>query len=139
MKSIEIDGMTVEVHGCHDCPFLDHGDMGYQAGCMHPECSTQEEFMPGCFIRTSKRFEEGKWPSGKFQPFNSICPLKEVGGGPVTLRNCDTCGKLVHDIVKVDFGYGGIDDYDCSEWDRMTDEEAEMSNEGRCPYWEEAE
>lgn len=52
-------------------------------------------------------------------------------------HGCDTCGKLVHYIVKVDFGYGGIDDCECPEWDRMTDEEVEMSNEGRCPYWEE--
>ena len=46
-------------------------------------------------------------------------------------HDCDHCGKLC----------GGIDpstgelDCDCPEWDRMTDEETELSNEGKCPYW----
>lgn len=46
-------------------------------------------------------------------------------------HDCDHCGKLC----------GGIDpstgelDCDCPEWDRMTDDETELSNEGKCPYW----
>lgn len=50
-------------------------------------------------------------------------------------HDCDHCGKLCVSTVKVDFSYGGIEDYDCPEWDRMTDEETELSNEGKCPYW----
>lgn len=50
-------------------------------------------------------------------------------------HDCDHCGKLVSFTVKVDFGFGGIEDCECPEWDRMMDEEVEMANEGRCPYW----
>ena len=59
----------------------------------------------------------------------------EGGGGMTEPHDCDHCGKLMSFTVKVDFGYGGIEDFDCPEWDRMTDEEAELSNEGKCPYW----
>lgn len=52
-----------------------------------------------------------------------------------TPHDCDHCGKFSSFITKVDFGYGGIEDCDCPEWDRMTDEETELSNEGKCPYW----
>lgn len=48
-------------------------------------------------------------------------------------RCCDNCAKLCVSIVKVDFGYGGIEDFNCPEWPYMSDEEVELSNEGRCP------
>lgn len=50
-------------------------------------------------------------------------------------HDCGHCRNLVVFTVKVDSGYGGIEDFDCPEWWRMTDEETEMSNQGKCPYW----
>lgn len=50
-------------------------------------------------------------------------------------HDCGHCGKLECYTVRVDFGPGGETDFDCPEWGRMTDEEAELSNQGNCPYW----
>lgn len=52
-----------------------------------------------------------------------------------TPRDCEHCGKLISYTVKVDFGPGDIMDCECPEWDRMTEEEVDLSNENKCPYW----
>lgn len=50
-------------------------------------------------------------------------------------HSCNNCGKLVWYTEKVDFGYSGIESCECPEWQRMTDEEVELSNQEKCPYW----
>lgn len=46
-------------------------------------------------------------------------------------HDCDHCGKFCYGYDR----HTGYDLSDCPEWDRMTDEEVELSNLGKCPYW----
>lgn len=108
MRYIEIDGVRYEVEWCGDCPCHSSGHGMFRNRCNHPK---------GNFEMRDRRVA-----------FHSKCPLEKM-------HDCDNCGKLVYFTTKVDFGPGGIEDCDCPEWDRMTDEETELSNEGKCPYW----
>ena len=47
------------------------------------------------------------------------------------LKDCSNCGKFCYGYDH----YTGYDLSDCSEWDRMTDEDVEQSDLGKCPYW----
>lgn len=46
-------------------------------------------------------------------------------------HDCDHCEKFCYGSDR----HTGYDLSDCPEWDRMTDEETELSNQGKCPYW----
>lgn len=50
-------------------------------------------------------------------------------------HDCENCGKFYTFTTKVDFGYGGIDDGDCLEWDSITEWEIELCSRGKCPRW----
>ena len=50
-------------------------------------------------------------------------------------HDCENCGKFYTFTTKVDFGYGGIDDCDCIEWDSITEWEIELCSRGKCPRW----
>lgn len=48
-------------------------------------------------------------------------------------RCCENCDKLCVSTVMVDFGYDGIQDFDCPELRDMSDTDVDLVNEGRCP------
>lgn len=51
--------------------------------------------------------------------------------------DCGDCGHSVSYWVKVgDCAYGNdVEDWDCEVSEEMTDEDVELSNEGKCPHW----
>lgn len=49
---------------------------------------------------------------------------------------CSDCAHAVVEVVKVDFDGPGYLDFECEMERDMTDEDCEMCNEGRCPYYE---
>lgn len=51
-------------------------------------------------------------------------------------RCCENCAKVCVGTVRVDSGYGGIDDFDCPEWESMSDGEIDLMNAGQCPRFE---
>ena len=51
-------------------------------------------------------------------------------------RCCENCAKVCVGTVRVDSGYGGIDDFDCPEWESMSDDEIDLMNAGQCPRFE---
>lgn len=55
-------------------------------------------------------------------------------------KTCDNCAHSAYYTVRVgDRMSDTVEDWDCDMLDRMTDEDTEMSNIGRCPYWKEIE
>ena len=61
MKYIEIDGITVKVDDCNQCPCFNQGDGGYESSCNHPLFEDTKE--------TRK---------AKFCDYFKYCPLREV-------------------------------------------------------------
>jgi hypothetical protein len=58
------------------------------------------------------------------------------------MRVTDQCGDCIHAFVgevKVDFDGPGYLDFECEMENAMTDEDCEMCNEGRCPYYKQME
>ena len=52
---------------------------------------------------------------------------------------CSDCAHAFVGEVKVDFDGPGYLDFDCEMERVMTDEDCEMCDEGRCPYYERME
>ena len=54
-------------------------------------------------------------------------------------HDCDDCGhSCPYSVCIGDTAYGNYaDDWECEMDGKMTDEEVEMANEGKCPYWKE--
>ena len=52
---------------------------------------------------------------------------------------CSDCAHAFVGEVKVDFDGPGYLDFECEMERAMTDEDCEMCNEGRCPYYEKGE
>ena len=51
--------------------------------------------------------------------------------------DCDSCRHASSRFVKVgDAAYGNdVEDWSCAMEDRMNDEDVELNNQGRCPFW----